>query len=338
MGYIGPGTFSYNSGAFGYQTGGALVGFGAFMLYQSRRTIGAAVRSWWDPRWRGDDPLELLSPRYALLGLVVSTLILCLLAITAGAQVGRLLLLLFMFQTTAISLTRVVAAAGTNHVECGPPVRVLLDGEFGTLGVRPNTMGLLNPLSGAFMTDYSSSFMHYAANDMKILHASRLRGATTTLALGAAVVLMLTLGPVGRLWAGYQHGIAGLNSWIYGGIPRWEFGSIAELRAPQPADLHSVLATFSGVVIAIALALLQVHVSWWRLSPVGFLLVGGWGINALIWSNALVGWGIVTVIYRFGGLRLYQQLRPVFIGLFLGGSTATLVSSAVLLCSGVPGR
>ena len=338
MGYIGPGTFGYNSGAFGYQTGGALVGFGAFVFYQSRRTVLAALRSWWNPRWRSDDPLELLSPRYALLGLVASTLVLCMLGVAAGAQLSRLLILLFMFCTTAISLTRVVAAAGTNHVECGPPVRVLLDGEFGTFGVRPGTMALLNPLSGAFMTDYSASFMHYAANDMKILHSSRLRGTTTMLALGAAVLLMLALGPVGRVWAGYQHGLAGFNQWIYSGIPRWEFGSIAELQNPQPADMQSILATFSGVVIAITLALLQVQVSWWRLSPVGFLLVGGWGINALIWSNAFVGWIIVNAIYRFGGLRLYQKLRPAFIGLFLGGSTATLLSSAVLLLSGVPGR
>ncbi len=338
MGYIGPGTFSYNSGAFGYQTGGALVGFGAFVFYQSRRTVLAAARSWWSPRWRSDDPLELLSPRYALLGLVASTLVLCLLAEATGAQLSRLLILLFMFYTTAISLTRVVAAAGTNHVECGPPVRVLLDGEFGTFGVRPDTMALLNPLSGAFMTDYSASFMHYAANDMKILHSSRLRGTTTMLALGAAVLLMLALGPVGRVWAGYQHGVAGFNQWLYSGIPRWEFGSIADLQNPQPADTPSILATFSGVVIAIALALLQVNVAWWRLSPVGFLLVGGWGINALIWANAFVGWIIVNAIYRFGGLRLYQKLRPAFIGLFLGGSTATLLGSAVLLLSGVPGR
>jgi hypothetical protein len=338
MGYIGPGTFSYNSGAFGYQTGGALVGFGAFVFYQSRRTVLAAARSWWSPRWRSDDPLELLSPRYALLGLVASTLVLCLLAEATGAQLSRLLILLFMFYTTAISLTRVVAAAGTNHVECGPPVRVLLDGEFGTFGVRPDTMALLNPLSGAFMTDYSASFMHYAANDMKILHSSRLRGTTTMLALGAAVLLMLALGPVGRVWAGYQHGVAGFNQWLYSGIPRWEFGSIADLQNPQPADTPSILATFSGVVIAIALALLQVNVAWWRLSPVGFLLVGGAGINSLIWANAFVGWIIVNAIYRFGGLRLYQKLRPAFIGLFLGGSTATLLGSAVLLLSGVPGR
>jgi MFS family permease len=53
--------------------------------------------------------------------------------------------------------------------------------------------------------------------------------------------------------------------------------------------------------------------------------MGGFLGGALL--QPLVGWAIVTTIYRFGGLRLYQQLRPVFIGLFLGASTATLATS-----------
>ena len=337
LGFVGRGRFGYNPGAFGYQTAGALVGFGAFVLYQSRRTILAAGRAWWDRCARGHDRLELLAPRYALLGVVLSTLVLCLVGRAAGAQLWRLLLLLFMFYTTAISLARVVAAAGTNHVECGPPVRVMLDGALGTIGARPGTFALLNPLNGAFMTDYSASFMHYAANDMKILHAGRIRGTSAVLALAAAVFIMVALGPVGRVWSGYQHGVAGFNQWIYHGIPRWEFGSIAEnLQTPQPADIRWIVATASGAVIACLLALLQTHVPWWRLSPVGFLLQGGWGINVLIWANALVGWAVVTVIARTGGLRLYYKLRPAFIGLFLGGAAATLLSSAVLLLSGTP--
>jgi hypothetical protein len=151
--------------------------------------------------------------------------------------------------------------------------------------------------------------------------------------------VMLALGPMGRIWTGYQHGIAGFNGWIYGGIPRWEFGSIAEqAQNPQAADWHSLLATGSGVAIVCLLAILQANVAWWRLSPVGFLLVGGWGINSLIWANAFVGWIVVNAIFRTGGLRLYQQVRPLFIGLFLGGTAATLFSSAVLLLTGVSAR
>ena len=334
LGFLGSGV-GWSSGFFGFQTGGALVGFGAFVLYQSRRAIANAVASWWDASRREHDPLELLRPRYALVGLVVSTLGMCLIAGAAGAQSARLLILLFLFYTTALSLTRVIAAAGTNHVECGPQIRYLLDSGLGNVGVRPATFALLNPMDAIFMTEFKVSFMHYAANDMKIFHASRLRGTSVVLALAAAVLLMVALGPMGRIWSGYVSGPTRLDSWVYDGVPRWEFGDMVEmLRNPQSADRIGVLAMGSGAAIACLLALLQMSVGWWRLSPVGFLLQGGWGINAVIWANALVGWAVVNTVYRLGGLRLYHRLRPSFFGLFLGGSASGLVSSMILLMSG----
>ncbi len=332
--------YAFNPGAFfSYQTGGALVGFGVFVLYQSRRSIVRAFRSWWDPSWRQHDPLELIQPRYALLGLLASTLVLCLIANAAGAQVSRLLILLFMFYMTAISLTRVIAAAGTNHVECGPQIRYLVDDGLGTAGARPQTFVLFNQMDAVFMTEFKVSFMHYAANDMKIFHASRMRGTSVVLTLAAAVLLMLVLGPIGRLWAHYHTGITSLpDTWTYDGVPRWEWGDMVDkLQSPRGPDLLGIAAMVSGGLVVSALALLQMYVSWWRLSPVGFLLQGGWGINALIWANALLGWAIVNVIYRFGGLRLYQRLRPAFFGLFVGQMVATLLGSAVRLMTGVPG-
>lgn len=324
-----PGTF------FGYQTGGALVGFGAFVLYQSRRAVLGALRSWWQASFRENDPLDLLKPRYALVGLLLSTVGLCLIAHTAGAQISRLLVLMFMFYMTALSLTRVIAAAGTNHVECGPQIRYLLDSGLGNIGARPGTFALLNPMDAVFMTEFKVSFMHYAANDMKILHSSRLRGTSVVLTLAAAVVLMVALGSLGRVWAGYQQGVAGLGAWVYDSVPRWEYGDMVDmLQSPRGADRMGLLGMLSGVVVVCLLAVLQMQVGWWRLSPVGFLLQGGWGINAVIWANALVGWAIVNVIYRFGGLRLYQRLRPAFFGLFLGQSIAGLLSTVTLLMSG----
>jgi len=332
--------YAFSPGVFfNYQTGGALVGFGIFVLWQSRRAIVGAIRSWWDPAWRSDDPLELLRPRYALVGLVASTVVLCLIASAAGAQVIRLLALLFMFYMTAISLTRVIAAAGTNHVECGPQVRYLLDNGLGTMGVRPGSYVLMNQMDAVFMTEFKISFMHYAANDMKIFHASKLRGTSVVVTLFLAVVLMIVMGSMGRVYSGYQRGIGGLGAWVYDMVPRWEWGDMVDqLQSPRGPDTQGIAAMLSGGVVAGALALLQMQVSWWRLSPVGFLLQGGWGINALIWANALVGWVIVNVIYRFGGLRLYRRARPAFFGLFLGGTISMLLSNVVRLIGGVPGQ
>jgi len=144
---------------------------------------------------------------------------------------------------------------------------------------------------------------------------------------------------MGRVYSGYQQGIGGLGAWVYDMVPRWEWGDMVDqLQSPRGPDTNGIIAMLSGGAVASGLAVLQMHVSWWRLSPVGFLLQGGWGINALIWANALVGWAIVNVIYRFGGLRLYRRSRPAFFGLFLGGTISMLLSNVVRLISGVPGQ
>nr|NIR02707.1 hypothetical protein [Gemmatimonadales bacterium] len=213
--------YSFDPYAFlDFQTGGALAGFGVFVLWQSRRAIIAALKSWWDPRFSRHDPLELLQPRYALLGLLISTAGLCAIAYAAGAQIHRLLILLFFFYTTAISLTRVIAAAGTNHVECGPQMRYLLDYGIGTRGAHPGTFVLLNQMDAVFMTEFKVSFMHYAANDTKILHASRLRGTTVVLTLAAAVAVMLAVGSLSRVYTHYHRGIGSLGPWVVDMVPR----------------------------------------------------------------------------------------------------------------------
>jgi len=320
-----------------FQQGGALVGFGVFVLWQSRHAIVGAVKSWWDASYRRDDPLELLRPRYALLGLIGSTLVLGAIAHAAGAQLHRLLILLFIFYTTALSLTRVIAAAGTNHVECGPPLRYLLDYGLGTRGVRPGTFVVLNQLDAIFMTDMANGFMHYAANDMKIFHSARLRGTTVVVTLAGAVLVMLALGSLARLYTNYQLGVSQYNVWVADEVPRWEWGDMAnELQNPRGPSWMGVIATVSGGVLASVLGLLQMHVSWWRLSPVG-VVSPQWGLNRYIWANAFIGWALVTIVYRFGGLRLYQRLRPAFFGIFMGGMMSMFVANGARLLFGGPG-
>ncbi|MFB3883335.1 MAG: DUF6785 family protein [Armatimonadota bacterium] len=319
LGLSGQGSARYGFDPYAFmdfQVGGALVGFGVFVLWQSRRAVVGAVKSWWDSRFSDDDPLEILKPRYALVGLALSTAGLCVIAHAIGVQLPRLLALLFFFYMTALSLTRVIAAAGTNHVECGPQIRYLLDYGLGTRGARPASFVLLNQMDAIFMTEFKVSFMHYAANDTKLFHAVRLRGTSVVASLAAAVAVMLAVGSMSRVYTDYQRGIGSLSTWVNDMVPRWEWGDMVEgLSSPRGPDGIGIAAMVTGAAGACALALLQMHVSWWRLSPVGFLFQPGTGLNRYIWANALVAWSIVTITYRFGGLRLYQRLRPAFFGL-----------------------
>jgi len=320
-----------------YQTMGALLGFGAFLLYQSRSTLRAAVMAWWDPVLRAeDDPLELVKPRYAIGGLAVSSLLLGVAAVVVGAQPVRIWLQVFAFYLAAVSLTRVVAASGSPYVDSIHSIRYFLSRVIGTEGVRPDTLVFANQLNTVFSNAQQTTYSYYIANDMKILHSARVRGTSVVVALLAATVLMVAVAPLGRIALGYQYGYGNLtgpqNIWLYRVVPGFEFGDLAdELQLPRHLSSVGVAAALSGALLAPALALLQINVAWWRLSPVGFLLQGPWSasLNPLLWADALVGWAVVSLILRFGGRRGYQQSRPVFLGLFLGAACATLLNSLI---------
>jgi hypothetical protein len=37
-----------------------------------------------------------------------------------------------------------------------------------------------------------------------------------------------------------------------------------------------------------------------------------------MWASIFIGWAAATLVLRYGGLRLFRQLRPIALGLVLG--------------------
>jgi hypothetical protein len=56
---------------------------------------------------------------------------------------------------------------------------------------------------------------------------------------------------------------------------------------------------------------------WWPLHPLGAALSVTW-IMCVFWFPALVAWLVKVVITRYGGLKAYLKLRPLFLGLIFG--------------------
>ena len=62
----------------------------------------------------------------------------------------------------------------------------------------------------------------------------------------------------------------------------------------------------------------------------GLFVVWGRGtLGPFVWSF-LLGWLIKVLVVRFGGGRVYNNLKPLFIGLIIGD----LLGGAVLIASG----
>jgi hypothetical protein len=78
------------------------------------------------------------------------------------------------------------------------------------------------------------------------------------------------------------------------------------------------LALALGGAAMLTMTWLQLHVAWWPVSPLGFVIASGWSTENELWGCALIGWLLTTLIKRYGGLRLYRTLRPAFLGLVVG--------------------
>ncbi|HCA47451.1 MAG TPA: hypothetical protein DEP45_08890, partial [Armatimonadetes bacterium] len=73
----------------------------------------------------------------------------------------------------------------------------------------------------------------------------------------------------------------------------------------------------SGVLVTLALSVLRMRYVWWPLSPLGFALSGSWSM-IVFWFPIMVAWALKGAVLRYGGMRLYQRLRPLMFGLILG--------------------
>lgn len=65
------------------------------------------------------------------------------------------------------------------------------------------------------------------------------------------------------------------------------------------------------------LAFGQLRYSWWPLHPIGLLMVFSYSMRR-VWFSIFLGWAIKALIVRFGGARVYQRARPLFMGVIIG--------------------
>jgi len=77
-------------------------------------------------------------------------------------------------------------------------------------------------------------------------------------------------------------------------------------------------ATLTGAAIGWLLMSLNRRFTWWRISPLGFVIASSFNVSGQIWGGAFIGWLVSSLVKRYGGMPIYRKLRPFFLGLILG--------------------
>ena len=89
-----------------------------------------------------------------------------------------------------------------------------------------------------------------------------------------------------------------------------------------------------GVGVTGLLVASRTRLLWWPLHPARYLLAGTFTLEWL-WCSLFVGWLVKWLILRYGGLRLYRQALPFFIGPILGDYAAGALWALVGRLTGV---
>ena len=59
------------------------------------------------------------------------------------------------------------------------------------------------------------------------------------------------------------------------------------------------------------------HYLWWKLHPIGALLITSYA-SFCFWGSFFIGWLFKYTVLKFGGVTLYRKLRPFVLGIVLG--------------------
>ncbi|OGV82405.1 MAG: hypothetical protein A3K19_04085 [Lentisphaerae bacterium RIFOXYB12_FULL_65_16] len=104
-------------------------------------------------------------------------------------------------------------------------------------------------------------------------------------------------------------------------------------------DGKQVSAFLIAMTVALIFSLARLRFAWWPLHPMAFVFLGGFPAYYL-WFSFMLAWLTKLAVTKYGGAKLYEQLKPLMIGFIaggvLGGLLPMLVGSAYYFTVGHP--
>lgn len=306
-----------------YESGQA---FGAYMAVFVATIYGARpyLRDVWqtafgrEPRPL-DDQAEPMRYRTALIGCLIGVLLLAGFCMALGMSAWVAVAFFVIYFALAIMIARIRAEFGfpvhdMHHIG---PMNLLL-ASFGTTALGPKTLAAF-ALTFWFNRTYFPNPMPHQLEGMKMAEAS---GASQR-GFVKAIMLAGAVGAVGLFWAylntAYQNGAATARVEMWPrSFPNENYSRVDSwFQTPGVANTPALRAAVGGFAFALLLDGLRRKLTWFPLHPLAYAVANSWGMTQL-WLPILIGCVLKAIITRYGGLRLYRQAVPFFLGLILG--------------------
>lgn len=244
-------------------------------------------------------------------------------------------------------ITRVVCETGIPFVQAGWHPAELITSLFGVSAIGAAPLVMICYLGSVLSEDPREALMPYAANALKVAEGAKAPRMKLAMVGFGVMIVAVIVAFIATTWGMYNFGSSG-DAWAQqvasrrlGDAARGvgtlvETGQYAASTAAEGLGKLPLLAEnvgkgrelgwiSFGILAVISVALLRFRWAGFYLHPVLFVVWDTYSTNR-IWLSFLLGWIIKEVVVRFGGGRVYQQLRPLFIGLIMGELVAVMMT------------
>ncbi len=302
----------------GWQSSGAFIAMVLVSLWMARRHLAAVARAAWRRGADAHDEQEMLSYRTAVVGAALATSYILGWLCMSGMHPLVALLFLTGVMLVYLGMTRLVVQTGVHYITSplNPQNLVLA---LGGTAIGPHSLVAL-ALSYSWCSDIQSIFMAGVAHGARLGQGQR-SPCRLGLAIGLAVVVGFTSCILWILYLGYTYGAGNFKSWYFqpgAGAGGRVFDQVTYFMAnPSPPDVSQLSLFGVGALAYALLAICQYRFAWWPLPPIGLAMASLWNVRLII-ASVFIAWLLKIVILGVGGVSLYRQLRPLFVGLIVG--------------------
>ncbi len=278
---------------------------------------------------------------------VLSFLGMVVLGCVAGLNVWLSLLFFTSLMILYLVLARVSAESGSPLVQANWKPAGFFVKLFGSTALGPYSLAIMGLLTTALGSDPREALTCFLTNGFKVaerekVRSGRLAGTVLVVLLPCLVVAFLM-----ALWVNYNG--RGSDSYALTWPPRRTFDRVASAVAEisrEPGLLDKVcriektegvfsweglkfrMAHWSmkpgvlpwllfGFLAVLSTYYMRLRYPWWMIHPVLFLTWRTWATLCFA-ASFLVGCVIKAAVVKYGGGRVYQSLKPFFMGAIMG--------------------
>ena len=261
-----------------------------------------------------------LSYRTAVLGVILGTLFVVGWLWRAGMEPWVALLFIAIFFAWCVALARIRAEAGMGGLTGPMSPQEGMYAFMGSSAFGVQNLVLLQHMK--WMTVDLRGLACVAPSQLeglKLADTARLSGRSTAAAMMFAVAFGLLIVTVILVPLVYQYGGVTMNGQRFRDVPTQPFRELTTILANprRPDNLEMGFAGF-GFSFTLFLSWLRLNFLWWPFHPIGYAVGFSRRTVDWMWFSIFLGWAAKGLILKLGGMRLYRDALPFFLGMLLG--------------------